>query len=187
MEAPARLEIHPAPYPVLEVHRAGFPLDHPYVEQCWAPLLGPSSVLLLRRTSELWRESIPAEVETTDLAAQIGLGRGRGRHSPITKTVERLVRFRFAHWAAPGVLDVFQEVRPVPSRDLSRLPQWSRGRHDQLLTAHLDEIAGRSATTPSPAPAPAVEEPLDEVEAMRRRFNDYADSQLAARPTELGR
>jgi hypothetical protein len=76
METPASLEVHPAPHPRLGVHRAGFPLDNPYLEQCWIPVLGPSSVLLLRRVPWLWRDATPAEVDVAELGAQLGLRRG---------------------------------------------------------------------------------------------------------------
>lgn len=183
METSAELEIHPAPHPSLEVHRAGFALDHPYLEQCWSPILGPSSVLLLRRTAELWRDAIPATVRTSDLAAQLGLGKGRGRHSPITKTLERVVRFRFAEWAAPGVLDVYSEVRPLRSRDLDRVPDWTAARHDELLTSHLDELRSRSSADPL-ASTPALGDPAD---VMAQRLDEYAAAQSAATHSGLGR
>lgn len=183
METPAKLEIHPAPNPSLEVHRAGFPLDHPYVEQCWAPVLGPSSVLLLRRTAELWRDSIPARIETGELAAQLGLSRGRGRHSPITKTLDRLVRFRFAGWEAPGVLDVYTEVRPLRSRDVDRVPDWTAARHEELLTNHLEQLRNRA----QPTRTGAARGPADDADAMAHRLDDFAASQATRQHSGLGR
>ncbi len=142
METPASLEVHPAPHPKLEVHRAGFPLDHPYIEQCWTPVLGPSSVLLLRRIPWLWREATPAEVDVGELGVQLGLGRGGGRHSPIARTVDRIVRFRFAAWSGP----------PLSQRHLDRVPRWCANRHEQLLSAHLEALgqAGGVAQAASP-------------------------------------
>lgn len=183
MEAPPELEIHPAPYPTLEVHRAGFPIDHPYLEQCWAPILGPSSVLLLRRTAQLWRDSIPARVATSDLAAQLGLGKGRGRHSPIAKTLDRIVRFRFAGWAGPGVIDVYTEVPPLRSGDLKRVPGWTAARHDELLTSHLDELrsrTGQQGTAPGSSDA-------GRAESMSRQLEHFAASQVAGPSGDLHR
>lgn len=149
------IDIHAVPHPAKEVRRFGFPLDHPYLEECWAPALGPSSVLLLRHCFALWRDSMPARVESEDLARQLGLGRGTGRHSPLTHTIERLVRFRFASMASPGELDVFTEVPPLPVRTLERLPSWSRERHEHLLGQHLDGLAHASGTGPVPIEQPA--------------------------------
>jgi hypothetical protein len=175
MENPSSLEVHPAPHPKLEAHRAGFPLDHPYLEQCWTPVLGPSSVLLLRRIPWLWRESAPAEVDVGELGAQLGLGHGDGRHSPMARTVERIVRFRFASWSGPGTLDVFTEVPPLPDRHLDRVPRWCVERHEQLLTAHLDALGKQSGGVGAPAGSPfrpgadaqRMSEQLDQLTAAR--------------------
>lgn len=179
MALPDRLEIHPAAYPNLEVHRAGFPLDHPYLEQCWSPILGPSSVLLLRHTAQLWRDSDPAVVDSADLAQQIGLGKGRGTHSPLGHTLSRIVRFRFAQWSAPGVLDVYTEVRPLRERDLGRVPDWSARRHDELLGRHLDSL---SAPASSSMAAPANQASL-----MAQRLDEFASSRSHPIQSGLGR
>ena len=183
MALPDRLAIHPAAYPNLEVHRAGFPLDHPYLEQCWSPILGPSSVLLLRHTAQLWRDQSPAHVDSADLAQQIGLGKGTGTHSPLGHTVNRLVRFRFAEWAAPGVLDVYTEVRPIRDRDLRRLPDWSAARHDQLLERHLDDIVSRPS---SQAPTSQHYE-SDSASLMAQRLDDFAATRTPQIQSGLGR
>ena len=185
METPASVEVHPAPHPKLEVHRAGFPLDHPYIEQCWTPVLGPSSVLLLRRMPWLWREATPAQVDIGELGAQLGLGRGDGRHSPIGRTMERIVRFRFANWSAPGALDVFTEVAPLPQRHLDRVPRWCVDRHEQLLSAHLDDLA-RRADVITPAAVPPFR-PGSEPGRMSQQLNELAASRMSSAHTDLGR
>ena len=182
MENPSLLEVHPAPHPKLEVHRAGFPLDHPYLEQCWTPVLGPSSVLLLRRVPLLWRESAPAEVDLGDLGAQLGLGRGDGRHSPMARTIERIVRFRFASSSQPGVLDVFTEVPPLPERHLDRVPQWCVERHEQLLSAHLESL-GRQAGGPA-APAALPFRPDSDAQRVSQQLDQLTTAWMA--PVETG-
>jgi hypothetical protein len=107
------LELHPVPHPNQAVRQAGFPLDHPYVEQCWTPALGPSSVLPLRRIPWLWRQATPATVSLDELGQQLGLGAGTGRTSHINRTIDRVTRFGFATLAAPGELHVYTEVRPL--------------------------------------------------------------------------
>ena len=87
-------------------------------------VVGPSSVLLLRHCVSLWRDATPARVPTEDLARQIGLGRGTGRHSPLQHTIDRLVHFRFASMATPGELHIYTEVPPLsdpPARPASDL------------------------------------------------------------------
>ena len=149
---PEAIDLHPVPHPIQAVRQAGFPLDHAYLEHCWAPVLGPSSVLLLRRCAWLWRESAPARVPVEELAGQLGLGRGTGRNSPVWRTVERVVRFRFADTPAPGELFVYTEVPPVSDRVIERLPRWCQDEHHRLLGHHLDTLARSAGQAPPSEP-----------------------------------
>jgi hypothetical protein len=186
MDNPTSLEVHPAPHPKLEVHRAGFSLDHAYLEQCWTPVLGPSSVLLLRRMTALWREAAPATVDVAELGAQLGLGHGGSKHSPIARTIERVVRFRFASWSAPGVLDVYTEVSPLPPRQLERVPRWCVDRHEELLSRHLAEL-GRHAGVVRPAAPASPFRVTDAAERMSRQLNEFALARMATPDTGLSR
>jgi hypothetical protein len=141
MDNPSSLEAHLAPHPKLEVHRGRFPLDHPYLEQCWTPVLGPSK-LLLRRVPWLWSEATPAEIDIGALGAQ--LGRGDGCHSPMGRTVERIARLLSASSSARDTRDLTLRVRdgirgthpssghtlagfpPGNLRATRRAPGWSR-------------------------------------------------------------
>jgi hypothetical protein len=131
------------PHPDVRVRRVGFALDHPYVERCWAGMLGPSSVLVLRRLPELWAEAMPAEVGVDDFARSLGLGRSTGGwQSRIWRSFERLRRFQLATPVEGGTVGVFAQVPPVPERLLHRLPAWSRGEHDRLVAVHLEGLVG---------------------------------------------
>ncbi|HEX2064836.1 MAG TPA: hypothetical protein VHE80_10495 [Acidimicrobiales bacterium] len=102
MEITEHITIHAAPHPVRKVQRAGFPLDHPYLDHCWAPVLGPTGTLLLRRLPWLSKQASLVEMPVVDLSRSLGLGAGTGRNSPVVRTVERLVGFRLASWRDPG-------------------------------------------------------------------------------------
>ena len=150
METNQVVRLHAVPHPSAPVRQAGFPLDHPYIEQCWAPVIGPTSVLLLRRLPVLWRENLSVEVSLEELAGSLGLGRSTERNGSLHRTLDRLVRFRFAAAQGPADLAVFTEAPPVPARQLDRLPSWCRSRHTQLLGAHLDGLTPLHATPASP-------------------------------------
>ncbi len=185
MDTPTSLDIHPAPHPNLEVHRAGFPLDHPYLEQCWTPILGPSSVMLLRRAAWLWREQTPAEIDTPELASQLGLGHRGGQRSPLARTLQRIVRFRFAEWSGPTSLDIYSEVRPLRDRDLERVPDWCAVQHNHLLTRHLDELQSRNSAARTPiSPAP---DPPDPAAEMAMRLSQFASAPRSRPAAGLGR
>lgn len=136
------LEIAPRTHPDPVVERAGFPLDHPYLERCWAPAMGPSAVLFLRRLPELWRQQAPAVVDVDELARSFGLGAAQGAHSRFGRSLERVLQARFAEWTVPGEgLAVYTEVRPLGERLLDRVPDSTRRAHDRLLAEHLDRLA----------------------------------------------
>lgn len=140
MTAYSSITIHATAHPVGAVHRAGFPLDHPYLERCWTQVLGPSSVLFLRRTPELFQSSPDPQVPLDELAQSLGIG-GVGQHSAMRRTLDRVVQFGFAAWARPGEIDVYTEVPPLSSRQLERSGPSTRRAHERLLTDHLDRLA----------------------------------------------
>ena len=140
---PELIELHATPHPVPALRRSGFALDHPYLEQCWGPLIGPSSVALLRHcAARLAEAGGPVRVSTADLAAQLGRKPARGAHSPLWHTVDRLVRFSFARSSEDHArLAVYTSIAAVPGHVVHRLPTWSRQRHGHLLAAHLEQVA----------------------------------------------
>ena len=158
MQTPSTLIIQPVAHPDPRVHRAGFALDDPYLERCWLPILGPTSVLLLRRMPVLWKNDPAIGVPVDELAFVLGLGHGTGRHSPVWRTVDRLARFNFAYRVKDNQVDVYTEVPPLNARHLASLPPSVRDAHDQLLTAHVERL-GVAATVSSPAPTPATPAP----------------------------
>lgn len=164
------LDLHAIPHPAAPIRQAGFPLDDPYLEHCWTPVIGPSSVLLLRRCAWLWREATPARITTEELARQLGLGRGTGRSSSVWHTIERVASFRFAAMPTPGELHVYTEVPPVSPHQLEHLPGWCQDEHERLLGRHLDTLA-RSAGQAPPQPDTAPPSHLRMADRLDRLAN----------------
>jgi hypothetical protein len=154
------ITISPAGHPDPRVAHAGFDLEHAYVERCWAPVLGPTSTALLRRLPALWAEAEPVQMDFAELSRSLGLGSGRGAHSPLSRALDRLVRYRFARPVADGRWEVFRQVRPLEAHQLHRLPDWPRRMHAELLDRH---IAGLTSTTP----AAQLTARLDRIQARR--------------------
>jgi len=116
---PERFALRPWTDPLIEAR--GFPVSSIYTEAVLLPILGPSSVLCLRRLGSLAAARPEGtEVDTAQLARDLGLGDGLGRQSQITKTLGRLCGFGMARWSGPG-LDVRTAVAPIPERHLRRL------------------------------------------------------------------
>jgi hypothetical protein len=169
---PASIDLSPLFDPTLE--RVGFPLGHPYVERVYCSVLGPSSVLLLRRAGELFAEHPQgARVDLVDLSRSLGLGVRAdaddiGRNAPLRRTMERLVQFRMAKWLGDDRLGVHPKLPALERHRAARLPEPVQADHHRLLTSHLDglvaraegrvvEPAGAARTVPE---TPRVESPV---------------------------
>jgi hypothetical protein len=114
MERDRLLAFTPVSHPDPRVRRIGFELADPYVEQWWGAVVGPSCTLLLRRLPELWRQSVPVEMQAEELSCSLGLGHGVGRHSRINQALKRLDDFGLTHTdARPDQIDVYSTVSPL--------------------------------------------------------------------------
>lgn len=182
---PASVELSPLFDPTLE--RVGFPLDHPYVEQVYCSVLGPSSVMLLRRAGQLFAEHPEGHrLDVVDLSRSLGLGvRAEaddvGRHAPLRRTMDRLVRFRMAEWRGDDRLGVHPNVAAIESHRIERLPESVQARHHELLSGHIAGLVARaegrnlapvsvaSIAAAEPA-APSVERQESPVAARLRAF-----------------
>jgi len=134
---PERFALRPWVDPAVEASE--FPVTSIYTETVLLPILGPSTVLCLRRLGSLAAgRPDGVEVDTAQLARDLGLGDGLGRHSQITKTLDRLCGFGMARWSRAN-LDVRTAVPPVPERHLRRLSPELVGLHHCMLR----QAAGR--------------------------------------------
>ena len=159
-------EIHALPHPDPRVRRVGFDPSHPYVEQCWGAVIGPSSVAILRRASTLWSEQEPARIPVHDLGRSLGLA-ASGEGSRFHKAVDRLVRFNFGVWLDRGsAVAIYTEVPPLGHHRLDQVPDWTRAAHERLLGVHLDRIAAVTERGPQVADITAR---LDRLERPRQR------------------
>ncbi|HWL44477.1 MAG TPA: hypothetical protein VNQ73_16170 [Ilumatobacter sp.] len=156
MDDQQQLVLRASQHPNNVIARLGFDLRHRYLEECWAPVIGPASVLLLRRLPDLWRNEEPARLTAGDLGRHLGLAGSGTEH-----TLRRLERFGFARFGQTGEVEVFTTAGPVHADQLDRLPPASRVEHhrmvaDQFATAldpdrnsatvsrRLDQLQNRS-------------------------------------------
>lgn len=152
------------------MRRDGFPLDHPYLEQCWGPILGPSSVAFLRLMPRLWNIAEPARVTVGELASGLGLGARPG----LARTLERLGQFGFAQQLTDVDFGVHTEIPVLPRRYLERLPGWVVQAHHQMTAER------RRAVDAMASPAPGVAE-------LRSRLDGHQQPGPRDRPaTEPG-
>ncbi len=130
------LFVEPWPDPVVD--QLGHDPRSAYVEQFWLPVLGPSSVWLLRRLSiELDRQPSGCSIDPVQLATDLGLGSGSGRHSPLMRTLDRCCRFGLATRAGDRVR-VRRRLPPLTRGQVARLSSSLQLRHNDLQDAATD-------------------------------------------------
>jgi hypothetical protein len=102
----------------------------PYVERFWLGILGPSTVLLLRRFARGFDEQPQGfRVGIADTALALGLGKGTGRNAPINRTVKRAVGFGMVRRPGPDHLEVRTHLPLLAPRQLQHLPPVQRRLH----------------------------------------------------------
>jgi hypothetical protein len=93
-----------------------------YAETFWLPVLGPASVVLLRRLADCLDESPEGFLlPLAPAAATIGLGHSGGCNAPLIRTLGRLVTFGIARVNGDG-LAVRRCLPPLARRHIVRLP-----------------------------------------------------------------
>jgi len=161
---PERLTVQRWADPVVE--KWGFSVNSVYSEAVLLPILGPASVFCLRRLSA-WATASPTgvEVDTRQLARDLGLGDNLDRNAVLTRTVRRLCHFDMTRWVGDQ-LWVRTSVAPVPERHLARLSPGIVQLHQSMVDRQLARTRGASpgharpgSVTPNPGsarPGPAT-------------------------------
>lgn len=155
----ARLAIEPWADPVID--RLGHDPRSAYVERFWLSILGPSTVVLLRRLAvELDDHPEGVTLDLAETAASIGVGMKGGRQSAFMRTVNRVCRFGGARWQGPDQLGVRRKLPPLTRGQLVRLSPRLQQQHEAWVG--LDHHAYRN----------------DDVARMRERARGLALSLL---------
>jgi hypothetical protein len=124
----ATLDIEPWPDPVID--QLGHDPRSAYVERFWLGLLGPSTVLLLRRLADdLDANPSGFTLDLADTARSLGVGTRGGRHSPFMRTVERVCRFGAGQWRSADTLAVRRNLAPLTRGQIARLSPTLQTQH----------------------------------------------------------
>jgi hypothetical protein len=106
--------------PVIDT--VGYDPRSAYAETFWLPVLGPASLVLLRRIADCLDDSpagFPLPLAPT--AASLGLGHTDALNAPLVRTLGRLVRFGMAA-IEDEHLAVRRRLPPLAGRHIARLP-----------------------------------------------------------------
>lgn len=117
-------------WPDVLVDRLGYDAESDYVEYFWLPILGPSSIWLFRRVSQMLKAAPSGvQVKTLPFGRSLGLGGNSGGKSLIAKTLARCVYFEVARPTGPNSFSFKQKLAPLSSRQLDRLPNELKDLH----------------------------------------------------------
>jgi hypothetical protein len=132
---PAALKVMPWPDPVLDV--LGHDPRSWYAETFWLPTLGPTALLLMRHLADRF-ERAPGGIDlpVADTAAALGLGPRDGQHSPLMRSLNRLVQFDLACSDGDTSIAVRRALPPVHRRHVRRLPAALQAQHEEWTSAH---------------------------------------------------
>lgn len=115
----------------------GHDLRGEYVERFWLGVLGPATIMLLRRLARGFEVRPDGfRVEVTETALALGLGRGTGRNSMIGRTIDRACTFGVARVEGSTTLAVRSMLPPLTDRQLRRLPATVRKAHTDYVRDH---------------------------------------------------
>jgi hypothetical protein len=122
--------LHVRPWPDEVLDRLGFDPRSSYVEDYWLPVLGPSTVLLMRRLAagfEYCYEGFDLDLDET--ARSLGIGDRSGRHSPFVRAVNRTIQYNLSRLDGPEELAVRRRLPPLNAQMLRRLSPALQARH----------------------------------------------------------
>ena len=116
-----------------------FPLDHAYFEIVYAPLVGPTAVLLARALARhLDAAGGPVTVCPLELAMEIGIRASGveplGKRSNLVHAIDRLAHDHVVARLGDRTLGVRVAIPPLSSRALEKVPETARSAHHRFLT-----------------------------------------------------
>ncbi len=124
--------------PLRACSEPAFPIGHAYFEIVYAPLVGPTAVLLARAMARhLEVAGGPTTVCPIELALEVGIRASScdplGRKSHLVRAIDRLAHDHVVSRLDDRVLGVHVAVPPLSARALEKLPAPARGAHEAFV------------------------------------------------------
>jgi len=138
-DLPSLLFLRPLLVPIADAPATGeqlprFRTDHPYVERCWLPVIGPAATLCVRRLgAELDAHPEGTALDLANLARDLGLREHLNASAPLNRTLRRLSDFGLARFAGNDTFEVRTSLPPVSIRSLAGLSRESQAAHRAMV------------------------------------------------------
>lgn len=118
------------------VRTGGIAPTDPYLEWCWTPVAGPTTVALIRRVAELTAAEGEARLPVQELGRLLGLGTSDTptHNDKLLRSMGRAEQYglAFTTVGAPGdavTFGIYDHVALLPHRLVRKLPEVARERH----------------------------------------------------------
>lgn len=109
------------------------PRSH-YAETFWLPILGPSTMWLLRKMAERFdTEPDGFTLDVADMSYALGIRSKGGRNNSFHRSVDRIVRFKMGHTVDDRTIAVLRQVPPLHDGHIRRLPPRLANLHDETI------------------------------------------------------
>jgi hypothetical protein len=158
------------PHPSKAVLITGVRPTDRYVEDCWLPVVGPTTFALLRRLDQLTGPvgAEPARIPCEELSQMLGLSAREQptRSNPIGKTLGRAHQFGVARCdLSTGLVELPEPLPLLSARKAARLPLSSLRAH----VAHLEQLSARLAGEGIKAPEAVIAAAANALPLLRGR------------------
>lgn len=112
----------------------GFDARSEYAEAFWLPILGPSTLLLLRNIAQRFEaepDGLTLHIAAT--ADALGIGSRAGRNSAFHRSINRIVTFGMARTIDDNTIAVRRMLPQLHSGQVRRLSASRRRKHDRFI------------------------------------------------------
>ena len=120
-----------------------------YAETFWLPILGPSTLWLLRHTAQRFEhEPEGFELEISEVSAALGIRSNGGRSNAFQRAMNRLVGFNMGRSIDDRTIEVRRIMPNLHSGQIRRLsPRLQRMHIDELTSRELNRVEDKRRAT----------------------------------------
>ena len=152
--------LHVRPWPDGVIDKLGFDARSSYAEDFWLPVLGPSTLWLLRRFAAGFDYSPDGfDLDFAETARSIGLSDRVNRNSPFLRALNRTVQFGIARLSGHEELSVRRRLPPLSYRQVKHLSPALAERHAAWQAGRLASSAEGQSRQGAHQPALSPMEP----------------------------
>ncbi len=119
-------------------HRPSFDPRSHYCETFWLPILGPSTLWLMRKVAERFdAEPDGFSLDLTEMSQALGIASKGGRNNPFHRSINRVVSFKMGVTIDEQTIAIRRRMPPLHSGQVRRLPTRLANLHNDTVRAHL--------------------------------------------------